>query len=166
MGRQSRELFRAPGDMRVGASQVRLLRGGAASEGCARTPGGVRHCPGCKHCTAPTERQSLAGHEGLCPAAVVACPNAECDEQIKRADVDAHRAECGHEEVDCVLTDCDARLSRQEMFAHLSDSRVGRHRMQPERAKQLVSNCNENGLLKRDNGELNRCAALEKGGGD
>ena len=71
------------------------------------------------------ERQAMAAHEALCPAKPIACENAGCGAQVKRADMLSHRAECECEAVECVYPGCDKRLPRKVLWCFVLNPHRG-----------------------------------------
>ena len=97
--------------------QESLLRKDAAlhaSETCA-----YKTSP-CAHCGA--RFRALAEHEGICPDAKIACPNAGCGVAVARGGIEAHRGVCGREQVACPSPGCEERMARAEVEQHVAAS--------------------------------------------
>ncbi|KAJ1474976.1 hypothetical protein T484DRAFT_1910516 [Baffinella frigidus] len=95
-----------------------------ANAGCSETPlrkdmGGHNGASRCRHCRRDVGCRALAAHEGRCPSAKVACPNA-CGAEHARASMNVHRAACANEALACRFPGCGVRLPRGGLDAHVA----------------------------------------------
>ena len=75
-------------------------------------------CPFCKTCG---EHRNITGdHITTCPDYILECPNAGCDERIKRCQMVQHRNECPKEIVPCHHSSigCNIMIKREELLSH------------------------------------------------
>ena len=84
-------------------------------EECPRRP---FRCPFCQ--SLGIYKDITGDHTKTCPDYILECPNADCDEGIKRSQIDEHRNECPKEIVPCHHSSigCNARITREELPSH------------------------------------------------
>jgi hypothetical protein len=76
----------------------------------------------CTHCFVLKYARDLPGHEDICPAVLIECPNADCGRIVAREIMATHRGVCKREVVGCPCPGCEERMERSEVDKHLKVS--------------------------------------------